>query len=167
MGNRGSAALGQHPSEQTNGGDASCNHPAQDSRRIDWRAVNRALALLTVALCAALLAACGGGGGSSSSTSTAALSTCDINGRQQSLGASYVTSIQVAGVDCGQAEEVVIGYHHCRRQNGGVGGTCKSEVAGFRCTEGSRQSVPGVQYNATVDCHKGGAEIKSSYTQNF
>jgi len=58
-------------------------------------------------------------------------------------------------------------YHHCRRQNGGAGGTCNSPVAGFTCTEGNRQSVPGVQYNATVDCRKGGAEIKSSYTQNF
>jgi hypothetical protein len=27
--------------------------------------------------------------------------------------------------------------------------------------------VPGVQFNATADCRKGDAEIKSSYTQNF
>jgi hypothetical protein len=51
--------------------------------------------------------------------------------------------------------------------NGGAGGTCKSTVVGFTCTEGSRQSVPGVQYNATVDCRKADAEIKSTYTQNF
>jgi hypothetical protein len=136
--------------------------------------VNRVFALLALAAVITLLAGCGGGGGESSSgatsssgTSTAALSGCDINGRQQSLGASYVTSIEVAGVSCGQAEEVVIGYHHCRRQNGGAGGTCNSAVAGFHCTEGQRQSVPGVQFNATMDCRKSGAEIKSSYTQNF
>jgi len=123
------------------------------------------LALLIV-LGAAVLAGCGGGG-SSDTTSTASLSSCDINGKQQDLGASYVTSIQVATVSCGQAEKVVAGYHQCRLSNGGAGGTCTSAVMGFTCTEGSRQSVPGVQYNATADCHKGDSEIKSTYTQNF
>ena len=47
------------------------------------------------------------------------------------------------------------------------GGTCDTAVMGFTCTEGARQSVPGVQFNATADCSKGEAEIKSSYTQNF
>jgi hypothetical protein len=73
----------------------------------------------------------------------------------------------VATVSCDQAEKVVIAYHRCRQANGGAGGTCKTAVVGFTCTEGSRQAVPGVPYNATVDCRKGGAEIKSSYTQNF
>ncbi len=115
---------------------------------------------------AALVAGCGGGG-SSGSTSTAALSSCDIDGKQQDLGASYVTSIDVAGVSCGQAEKVVATYHHCRIAAGGAGGTCKTPAEGFTCTEGARQSVPGVQYNATADCRKGDAEIKSTYTQNF
>ena len=87
--------------------------------------------------------------------------------KQQDLGASYVTSIQVGGVSCGQAEKVVVAYHHCRLQNGGAGGTCTTAVEGFDCTEGARQSVPGVQFNATADCRKGDAEIKSTYTQNF
>jgi hypothetical protein len=121
-----------------------------------------------IALCLAAFAGCGGGGDDSSgSTSTAALSSCDINGKQQNLGASYVTSIDVAKVSCGQAEKVVAAYHRCRQQNGGAGGTCDTAVTGFTCTEGQRQSVPGVQFNATADCRKGDAEIKSSYTQNF
>ncbi|HEX5820461.1 MAG TPA: hypothetical protein VFY30_01725 [Solirubrobacterales bacterium] len=124
------------------------------------------LAFLIV-LGTAVLAGCGGGSSDSSSTTAAALSSCNINGRQQDLGASYVTSIQVAGVSCGQAEKVVVAYHRCRLQNGGAGGTCKTAVMGFDCTEGARQSVPGVQYNATADCRKGDAEIKSTYTQNF
>jgi hypothetical protein len=124
------------------------------------------LAIL-ILLGAALIAGCGGGGDSSGSTSTASLSSCDINGRQQDLGASYVTSIDVANVSCGQAEKVVVAYHHCRLANGGAGGTCTTAVQGFDCTEGARQSVPGVQYNATADCRKGDAEIKSTYTQNF
>ena len=122
---------------------------------------------LIIVLVTATLAGCGGGGDSGSTATAAALSSCDINGRQQDLGASYVTSIDVAGVSCGQAERVVLGYHHCRLANGGAGGTCKTAVEGFACTEGARQSVPGVQYNATADCRKGDAEIKSTYTQNF
>ena len=124
------------------------------------------LILLVPALCAAAICGCGGGD-SDNSTSTTALGTCNINGRQQNLGASYVTSIQVSGVSCAQAEKAVVAYHHCRLADGGAGGTCKSPVHGFTCTEGARQSVPGVQYNATVECRKGTTEIKSSYTQNF
>ncbi len=118
---------------------------------------------------AAGISGCGGGGSSSSGTtsSAAALANCNINGRQQQLGASYVTSISVSKVSCGQAERLVIAYHRCRLASGGSGGTCKTAVLGFDCSEGGRQAVPGVQYNATVDCRKGGAEVKSTYTQNF
>lgn len=125
------------------------------------------LALL-ILLGAAVIAGCGGGGGDSSGTTTAAsLSSCNIDGRQQELGASYVTSIDVAKVSCGRAEKVVLAYHHCRIANGGAGGTCNTPVMSFNCTEGPRQSVPGVQFNATADCRSGVAEIKSTYTQNF
>jgi hypothetical protein len=122
---------------------------------------------LIIVLVAAALAGCGGGGDSDTTSTAAALTSCDINGRQQNLGASYVTSIEVAKVSCGQAEKVVVAYQHCRQQNGGAGGTCTTAVEGFDCTEGARQSVPGVQFNATADCRKGDAEIKSTYTQNF
>jgi hypothetical protein len=114
-----------------------------------------------------LVAGCGGGSSSTSTSGASALSRCDIDGKQQNLGASYVTSIEVGGVGCAQAEKVIVAYNHCRQSNGGAGGTCRSAVVGFTCTEGSRQSVPGVQYNATVDCRKGDSEIKSNYTQNF
>jgi len=121
--------------------------------------------VLILLIGAALLAGCGGG--DSNSTTTLSLSSCDINGKQQDLGASYVTSIDVAKASCGQAEKVVLAYHRCRLANGGAGGTCKTTVQGFTCTEEARQSVPGVQYNATADCRMGDAEIKSTYTQNF
>jgi hypothetical protein len=130
--------------------------------------LKRLLPLLIVVALTAAVAGCGGGGDDSSdSTATAALSSCDINGKQQNLGASYVTTIEVAKVSCGQAEKVITAYHACRRQNGGAGGTCETPVMSFNCTEGPRQSVPGVQFNATVDCRSGVAEIKSDYTQNF
>ena len=124
-------------------------------------------ALIAIALCVAI-AGCGGGdSGDNGTTTAAALDHCNINGKQRNLGASYVTSIEVATVSCDQAEKVVIAFHRCRLANGGAGGTCKSAVAGFTCIEGPRQEVPGVQYYASVDCRKGGAEIKSAYTQNL
>jgi hypothetical protein len=123
--------------------------------------------LAALAISAVAAAGCGGGSSDEGSTSTASLTQCNIDGKQQNLGASYVTSIEVATVSCGQAEKVVTAYHQCRQANGGAGGTCDTAVQGFTCTEGERQSVPGVQYNATVDCKKAGAEIKSTYTQNF
>jgi hypothetical protein len=123
------------------------------------------LALL-IGIGAVLLAGCGGGDSDTTSTA-AALSSCDINGKQRDFNASYVTSIEVAGATCPQAEEIIAMYHRCRLQNGGAGGTCDTPLRGFKCTEGARQSVPGVQYNATVDCTKGDLEIKSTYTQNF
>jgi hypothetical protein len=131
--------------------------------------LSRVLPLLIAGALAAALAGCGGGDSSSTSTSTASstLQSCNIDGKQQDLGASYVTSIDVAKVSCGQAEKVVAAYHRCRQQNGGAGGTCDTAVMGFTCSEGARQSVPGVQFNATADCRRGDAEIKSSYTQNF
>jgi hypothetical protein len=129
--------------------------------------LKRLLPLLIAAALTAAIAGCGGGGDSSSSTASANLTSCNIDGKQRNLGASYVTSIEVTKVECAQAEKVVTAYHGCRRQNGGAGGTCETAVMGFTCSEGARQSVPGVQFNATADCRKGDAEIKSSYTQNF
>ena len=131
------------------------------------------LTAIALALSAAILGGCGGGDDSSdggttaSASASAALTQCNIDGRQQELGASYVTTIEVASVSCGQAEKVVVAYHQCRRGNGGAGGTCDTAVQGYTCTEGERQSVPGVQFNATVDCVKDDSEIRSNYTQNF
>ena len=126
--------------------------------------------IYAVVLSLSAFAGCGGDDDSSDGsgdTTAAALSRCDINGKQRNLGASYVTSIEVAKVSCGQAEKVVTAYHGCRQQHGGAGGTCDTAVMGFSCTEGQRQEVPGVQFNATADCRKGDAQIRSSYTQNF
>jgi hypothetical protein len=122
---------------------------------------------LIFVLVAAALAGCGGGDDSGSTSTAAALSACNINGKQRDFNASYVTSLEVSKATCPQAEEVIAMYHHCRLQNGGAGGTCDASLRGFQCTEGARQSVPGVQYNATVECRKGDLEIKSAYTQNF
>jgi hypothetical protein len=128
----------------------------------------RALAAATVV--GVLLCLWLAGTGSASPTAhTASFSDCDISGKQQSLGASYVTSLKVQGVSCTKGEKVIKAYHQCRHANGGPDGTCSSKVLGFKCKDGTRQGVPDVQYNATAKCHKvtdPDKRIKSTYTQN-
>jgi hypothetical protein len=132
----------------------------------------RRTAALAALCAAALTAGCGGGDDSSSeetASSDASLTQCDVNGKQQDLGASYVTSIEVSGVTCPKAELVVKAYHACRQKNGGAEGTCETAVLGFTCTEDrpAEESVPGVQFNATAECTLGVQKITSAYTQNL
>ena len=99
----------------------------------------------------------------------ASFSPCDISGKQQNLGASYVTSLKVQGVSCTKGEKVIKAYHQCRHQTGGPAGTCSATLLGFKCKDGKRTGVPNVQYNATSKCHKvsnASKRVKSSYTQN-
>lgn len=100
---------------------------------------------------------------------TASFSPCDISGQEQNLGASYVTNLKVQGVSCAKGEKVIKAYHQCRHQAGGPAGTCGATISGFKCKDGKRQEVPGVQYNATAKCHKvsnASKRVKSRYTQN-
>jgi hypothetical protein len=94
---------------------------------------------------------------------------CNINGQQQQLGASYVTSLKVQGVTCTKGEKLIKAYHQCRHQSGGPAGTCGDTLFGFKCNDGKRTGVPNVQYNATAKCHKvsnPSKRVKSRYTQN-
>lgn len=91
---------------------------------------------------------------------------CDISGQEDELGASYVTSLKVKNTGCGEGKKVVKAFNECRRKNGGANGKCKSRVKGYKCNEGKRSGVPGVQYNATVKCKDGGKKVIFSYTQN-
>jgi hypothetical protein len=123
-------------------------------------------AIVVTALAAGLFAQTGG---ASPTAHVASFSPCDISGKQQDLGASYVTSLKVQGVGCTKAEKVIKAYHQCRHQTGGPAGTCGQTLSGFKCHDGKRQSVPNVQYSATAKCHKvsnSAKRIKSSYTQN-
>ena len=121
-------------------------------------------------IAAALLAGALAGTGSAAPLAhTAAFSACNIDGKQQNLGASYVTSLKVQGVGCSKAEKVIAAYHQCRHQTGGPAGNCDAKVLGFSCKDGKRTGVPNVQYNATAKCRKASnpsKRIKSSYTQN-
>jgi hypothetical protein len=108
-------------------------------------------------------------GGASPNAHVAGFTPCNISGKQQQLGASYVTSLKVQGVSCAKAEKVIKAYHRCRHENGGAGGVCSATVLGFKCKDGKRVGVPNVQYNATAKCHKTSnpaKRVKSRYTQN-
>jgi hypothetical protein len=108
-------------------------------------------------------------GGASPIAHAASYSPCDISGQQQSLGASYVTSLKVQGVSCAKGEKLIKAYHRCRHQSGGAAGTCGSTLLGFKCHDGQRNGVPNVQYDAATKCHKvsnASKRVKSTYTQN-
>jgi hypothetical protein len=107
--------------------------------------------------------------GASPTAHVASFAPCNISGKQQQLGASYVTSLKVQGVSCAKGEKVIKAYHRCRHQNGGAAGNCNAAVLGFKCKDGKRTGVPNVQYNATAKCHKASnpsKRVKSRYTQN-
>jgi hypothetical protein len=108
-------------------------------------------------------------GAASPTAHAASFTPCNISGKQQQLGASYVTSLKVQGVSCAKAEKVIKAYHQCRHQAGGAAGTCGATLLGFKCKDGKRTGVPNVQYNATAKCHKvsnASKRVKSRYTQN-
>jgi hypothetical protein len=122
-----------------------------------------------IAACALLAGLFAQSGSASPVAHAASFSPCDITGKQQDLGASYVTSLKVQGVGCTKAEKVITAYHQCRHQSGGPAGNCSKAVLGFSCKDGKRTGVPNVQYNATAKCRKASdasKRIKSSYTQN-
>ncbi len=127
----------------------------------------KSLGAVLVACAVMLTGVVGLGSGSAAPAARAAvtLTPCDISGKERSLGASYVTSLKVAGVTCAKGEKTIKAYHRCRKAKGG--GVCGNPGKGWNCKEGKRSGVPDVQYSATVKCRKGASKrVKSRYTQN-
>ena len=123
-----------------------------------------AIALAAVAVGATSLLAPGASGAPVASASKA----CSLKGEYRSFPpASYVTSLKVFSTTCAKGKDVIRVYHHCRAQHGGANGRCPNRVLHYRCHEGDRQKVPGVQYDATVVCRRGGNKVVSTYTQNI
>ena len=126
------------------------------------RTIRITLALAATALIAAIPATASADGPSANASRA-----CNIAGQQRDFPpASYVTSLRVFNTSCRKGKAVIRGYHRCRRANGGANGRCRNRVLRFRCSEGPREAVPGVQYNAKVTCRRGGRKIVSTYTQN-
>ena len=127
----------------------------------------RLVALLAALALVAAFAGCGGDSDSGDSGSdSAAATTCNIDGKQRDLGASYVTSLEATGLDCAQAEKIVSQYHACRLAQGPEG-TCSKPVSGFTCEESDKEGVPDIQFNATMTCTSGEQTVVSAYTQNL
>lgn len=83
------------------------------------------------------------------------------------LGASYVTTLKTKGTGCSDGKKVVEAFHKCRKKNGGADGRCKSKVKGYKCDEGKRTGVPGVQYSSRVACKNGSKKVVHEYTMNL
>ncbi len=85
----------------------------------------------------------------------------------QGTFASYITEYKAKNTSCGDAREVIAAFHECRKENGGRDGRCKSSVSGYKCEEGKREGVEGVQYSARVVCKSGSKKVTHSYTMNL
>jgi len=91
-------------------------------------------------------------------------SVCNIRGKEESLGPTYVTYLEVrGGAGCIFAEHLVRAYDQCRLKHGGPAGTCAG-VDGFRCSE-NRYLKISVQYDASVTCTRGSERVFHKYTQ--
>jgi hypothetical protein len=97
----------------------------------------------------------------------AAQRSCDITGKQRSLGASYVTSLKVIGVSCRKGKKVTKEYHQCRKGKGGKGSKAGCTIRGFGCKTKVLQEVQGVQFNGKMVCKKGAKRVISKYVQNY
>ena len=107
-------------------------------------------------------------GASGATTKVSSKSKCELTlSEARNLGASYVTTLKTKNTSCGDGKKVIAAFHGCRRDNGGADGRCKKKVKGYKCNEGSREGVPGVQYSAKVTCKSGSKKIVSEYTMNL
>ena len=121
-------------------------------------------ALLAAAAAFAALASAADAPGAPATVRAHAAGTCNIRGREQSLGPTYVTYLEVrGGAGCGFALHLVRAYDQCRLKHGGVKGYC-SGVDGFRCSE-RRYLKIAVQYDASVTCTRGSERVFHKYTQ--
>lgn len=87
---------------------------------------------------------------------------CDISGQEQSMGASYVTSLKTHGTDCRTGKKVVKAYNRCR---GAAGHGCNDKVKGYGCSTKVLEESP-AQFDAKVRCTKGNRKVKFTFTQN-
>jgi hypothetical protein len=93
-----------------------------------------------------------------------ATTTCNIRGKEESLGPTYVTRVSVSGgASCSFALRLVRSYYQCRLKHGGVKGSC-SGVDGFRCSERRLAKIT-VQFDAEVSCSRGSERVRHNFTQ--
>ena len=119
---------------------------------------------LTAALLAGMVASSASAGGPQASASA---TNCTLTSKEQrNLGASYVTSLKVAGTTCGKGKGITLAFNKCRTAGGKPQGKCNRKVGNYTCTEKRYDAVPGVQYSSKVTCAWGKKRVLSTYTQN-
>ena len=90
---------------------------------------------------------------------------CNITGKQENQGPTYLTSLSVSGgASCATGLSVVRAYYRCRVHAGGVKGYCHSSVLGFRCSE--KRTGISIQFDARVTCTRGHQRVYHTYTQD-
>jgi hypothetical protein len=120
----------------------------------------RLLAAICLAGALALLVAAAPGSAATS------LKRCNIRGKEQRLGATYVTSLRVRAVSCATGERVEKAFQSCRRAKG-VRGRCTRRVLRFSCSETrpSDEQIP-TQLNGHVTCRRGTRRVAFVYQQD-
>jgi len=117
--------------------------------------------MLPLAVLALLVAAPSGSAGASSS-----YTKCGLNGKEQHLGTTYVTSLTKRNTTCSNAERIVKAFHACRHKNG-TAGRCRSKVLGYSCTERRPSNLKTPRYyRGDVTCTNGSKGVKHQYQQN-
>jgi hypothetical protein len=71
------------------------------------------------------------------------------------------------GLSCFKGKQIIRAFHKCRLNHGGPAGRCPNRILRYRCAEGQRSGVPGVQFNGRVACRRGEKKVVSTYTQNL
>ena len=94
------------------------------------------------------------------------LKRCSIKGKEQKLGATYVTSLKVAGVSCATGQRVVKAFQGCRRAKG-VKGRCTRKVLRYGCSEQrpADETIP-TQFTGHVTCKRASRRVAFVYQQN-
>jgi len=131
----------------------------QNHRGVFSRA-GRVLTVVLLALSAAWAAA-----PAMARPTASAAGACNISGKQQNQGPTYLTSLSVSGgASCATGLSVVRAYYRCRLHTGGVKGYCRSSVLGYRCSE--RRMGISIQFDSSVTCTRGRLRIYHTYTQD-
>ena len=102
-------------------------------------------------------------------TSSAATRGCSAPKEPAGLNGGYFTELRATNISCRSARKLVLAYYKCRRERGGVRGTCHNRtVNGLRCKESRPARLQSdTQINARVTCTKGTKRVRHSYQQNL
>lgn len=131
--------------------------------RFRKRSFSRSGRFATVALIAVSAASAAAPAAARPSASAAA--ACNITGKQENQGPTYLTSLRVSGgASCATGLRVVGAYYRCRVHAGGAKGYCHGSVLGFQCSE--KRTGISIQFDSRVTCARGRERVYHTYVQD-